>query len=306
MNYLRICKRALYWLTHNPRLFLDNVLCQCVGILPDKLFIKWHFRLLLGYKLDLKHPKTFNEKLQWLKFNDIRPEYTKMVDKVEAKDYVQSIIGSKYIIPTLGIWDSVDKIDWESLPEQFVVKSTGDSGGVVVCKDKQKLNIEEAKKKLQTLGSRDYTAISKEYPYKNVPHRYIAEAYVEDESGYELKDYKIFCFDGEPRFLFVATGRQQHDTRFDFYDLDFNHLPVLNGHANADVWPVKPENFDEMLEVARKLSQGIPHVRVDLYNVRGKIYFGELTFFHWSGMVPYEPQEWDYRFGEYLKLPNRT
>ena len=126
---------------------------------------------------------------------------------------------------------------------------------------------------------------------------------MEDESGYELKDYKIFCFDGEAKFLFVATGRQQNDTRFDFYDTEFNHLPLTNGHANADVWPVKPENFEEMLEVASKLSKGIPHVRVDLYNINGRIYFGELTFFHWSGMVPFEPNEWDYKFGEYLHLP---
>lgn len=126
---------------------------------------------------------------------------------------------------------------------------------------------------------------------------------MEDESGFELKDYKIFCFDGEPKFLFVATGRQINDTRFDFYDLDFNHLPVLNGHPNAEVIPAKPLNFEQMLEVASKLSNGIPHVRVDLYNVNGRIYFGEMTFFHWSGIVPFEPMQWDYKFGEYLKLP---
>ena len=271
----------------------------------DSLFLKIKFRLLMGYKLNIKDPKTFNEKLQWLKINDIHPEYTKMVDKVEAKNYVASQVGSKYIIPTLGVWNTVDDIDWTSLPKQFVVKATNDSGGIVVCKDKSSLDIEKAKDKLRRLGGRDYTLTSKEYPYRKVPHRFIAEEYMEDESGYELKDYKIFCFDGEPKFLFVATGRQQNDTRFDFYDTEFNHLPLTNGHANADVWPVKPENFDEMLEVAGKLSKGIPHVRVDLYNINGKIYFGELTFFHWSGMMPFEPMEWDYQFGKYLKLPQK-
>lgn len=271
----------------------------------DSLFLKIKFRLLMGYKLNIKDPKTFNEKLQWLKINDIHPEYTKMVDKVEAKNYVASQVGSKYIIPTLGVWNTVDDIDWTSLPKQFVVKATNDSGGIVVCKDKSSLDIEKAKDKLRELGGRDYTLTSKEYPYRKVPHRFIAEEYMEDESGYELKDYKIFCFDGEPKFLFVATGRQQNDTRFDFYDTEFNHLPLTNGHANADVWPVKPENFDEMLEVAGKLSKGIPHVRVDLYNINGKIYFGELTFFHWSGMMPFEPMEWDYQFGKYLKLPQK-
>lgn len=275
-----------------------------VPYVSDETYLRWYFRYKMGYALDLKHPKTFNEKTQVLKLESKKhPEYTKMVDKATAKDYVASIIGEKYIIPTYGIWNSVEEIEWDKLPNQFVVKSTGDSGGVVVCKDKSKLDLEAAKKKLRIRGTRDYCLTNKEFPYQNVPHRYIAEAYMEDESGYELKDYKIFCFDGEPKFLFVATGRQQHDTRFDFYDLDFNHLPVLNGHPNADVWPQKPLNWDEMLEVARKLSKGLIHVRVDLYNVNGKIYFGELTFFHWSGVIPFEPMEWDYKFGEYMKLP---
>ncbi len=274
-----------------------------VSIIPDDVFLKIYFKHLMGYPLNLDNPKTYNEKLQWLKIHDKRPEYTRMVDKVEAKKYVSSIVGDKYIINTLGIWDNVEQIEWEKLPNQFVVKATNDSGGVVVCKDKNSLDIEEAKKKLLNLGKRDYSKYSKEYPYKNVKKRFIAEEYIEDESGYELKDYKIFCFDGEPKFLFVATGRQQHDTRFDFYDLEFNHLPVLNGHPNADVWPVKPKNYEEMLEISRKLSKGIPHVRVDLYNVNGKVYFGELTFFHWSGIVPFEPMEWDYKFGEFLNLP---
>lgn len=272
-------------------------------IASKETYLKWYFKQRIGYPLNLNNPQTFSEKLQWLKLNDIHPEYTQMVDKATAKDYVASIIGEEYIIPTLGIWNSVEEIEWDKLPNQFVVKSTGDSGGIVICKDKKQFNQKEAIRKLKKLGERDYCRYNLEYPYKDVPHRYIAEAYMEDESGYELKDYKFFCFNGAPRFLFVATGRQQNDTRFDFYDTEFNHLPVLNGHPNADVWPTKPENFEEMLDVASKLSQGIPHVRVDLYNINGKIYFGELTFFHWSGMVPFEPVEWDYKFGEWLKLP---
>ncbi len=301
-NILSRIKNAIL----HPSRILFYILERTVKIWPDDKYLKLKYRLILGKKLDLKNPKTFNEKLQWLKLYHYNPEYTKMVDKVTAKEYVASIVGEKYVIPTLGVWNSVDEIDWSSLPRQFVVKSTGDSGGVVVCKDKDKLDIQAAKKKLGTLGERDYASTSKEYPYKGVPHRYIAEQYVEDESGFELKDYKIFCFDGQPKFLFVATGRQQNDTRFDFYDTEFNHLPVLNGHPNADVWPTKPENFEEMLEVAKKLSKGMPHVRVDLYNVNGQIYFGELTFFHWSGWVAFEPEEWDYKFGEYLKLPSRS
>lgn len=275
-----------------------------VNFLSDANYLRLVFKHRMGYKLNLGNPQSFSEKLQWLKLNDKHPEYTQLVDKVEAKYFVASIVGNKYIIPTFGVWDSVEDIDWQSLPNQFVVKSTNDSGGVVVCKDKSKLEVEKAKAKLRETGNRDYTKYNKEYPYHNVPHRFIAEQYIEDESGFELKDYKIFCFDGEPKFLFVATGRQKHDTRFDFYDTEFNHLPIINGHPNADVWPTKPKNFDEMLDVASKLSKGFPHIRVDLYNCNGRIYFGELTFFHFSGTTPFEPREWDYKFGEYLNLPN--
>lgn len=272
----------------------------------DKRYLEKIFPLLIGYPLNLDNPQTFNEKLQWLKLYDRNPYYTKLVDKVEAKIIVSSIIGDQYVIPTFGVWNNVDEIDWDKLPHQFVVKSTSDSGGVVVCKDKTVFNVEKAKEKLKRLGSRNYVKYSKEYPYANVPHRYLAEQYMEDESRTELKDYKFFCFDGVPRFLFVATGRQIGDTRFDFFDTEFNHLPVTNGHPNADVTPLKPKNFEKMLEIAAKLSKGIPHVRVDLYNIYGTIYFGELTFFHWSGFVPFSPSEWDLKFGSYLILPNKT
>ena len=283
--------------------FWNRITTYSRPFLSDEAYLKFKFKHRVGYPLHLDDPKTYNEKLQWLKLNDIHPEYQDMVDKATAKDYVISIVGNKYVIPTLGIWDSVDDIEWEKLPNQFVVKATGDSGGVVVCKDKKTFDKRNAIKKLKGSHARNYNYYNLEYPYKNVPHRYIAETYMEDESRYELKDYKFFCFNGVPRFMFVATGRQQNDTRFDFYDTEFNHLPVTNGHENADIWPTKPQNFEEMLMVAEKLSKGIPHVRVDLYNCNGKIYFGELTFFHWSGFVPFEPVEWDYKFGEYLQLP---
>ena len=294
--------KLFYYLFHKPIVVARVAWDYFAPIMPDELFTKVKFRLEMGYWMDFKNPRTYNEKLQWLKLNDKHPEYTQMVDKIEAKKYVASIVGENYIIPTLGIWNSVDDIKWDTLPSQFVVKATNDSGGVVVCKDKSKLDIQTAIAKLRSDGGRDYTLISKEYPYRNVPHRYIAEKYMEDESGFELKDYKFFCFDGKVEFLFVATGRQQNDTRFDFYDRDFNHLPVINGHPNADIWPTKPKKYEEMILVAEKLSSGLKHVRVDLYTINGNIYFGELTFFHWSGIVPFEPMEWDYKFGNYLNL----
>lgn len=299
-------KRVIWYIFHKPSVLVGMAWDFLAGIIPDELFLKIRFRLHVGYWPNLKHPRSFNEKLQWLKLHDKHPEYTAMVDKIDAKRYVASIVGEQYIIPTLGYWNSIEEIDWDSLPNQFVIKSTNDSGGVVICKDKASFDINDAKLILENQGGRDYSKISKEYPYKNVRHRFIAEEYKEDESGYELKDYKIFCSYGKPLFLFVATGRQNHDTRFDFFDTDFNHLPVINGHPNADICPTKPCNFEKMIEVAGKLSVGIPQVRVDLYNINGEIYFGELTFFHWSGMVPFVPRDWDYVFGEYIDLKTVT
>lgn len=275
-------------------------------LLPDKLYLSVKFRTHMGYWMDWKNPKTFNEKLQWLKVYDRHPEYTKMVDKVAAKDYVAGIIGEEYIIPTLAVYNSVDEIDFDALPDQFVLKCTHDSGGLVVCRDKSKHDLKAAREKLRKGLKRTYIIQNREYPYKNVPRRIIAEQYMEDNSG-ELNDYKFFCFDGEPKALFVASdrGRKDTETKFDFFDMEWNHLPFTNGHPNSDKEIPCPPNFDHMKEIAGKLSVGMPHVRVDLYNINGTIYFGELTFFHWGGTVPFNPKEWDYKFGSWIKLPNR-
>ena len=275
-------------------------------LLPDKLYLSIKFRTHMGYWMDWKNPKTFNEKLQWLKIYDRHPEYTKMVDKLAAKDYVASIIGDEYIIPTLAVYKSAEEIDFDALPNQFVLKCTHDSGGVVVCKDKKNLNIKEARGKLRSGLKSSYIIQNREYPYKDVPRRIIAEQYMEDESG-ELQDYKFFCFNGKTKYLFVATdrGRKDTETKFDFFDMEWNHLPFTNGHPNNPITPQKPENFELMKEIAAKLSVGIPHVRVDLYNIKGKVYFGELTFFHWDGTVPFVPNEWDYKFGENIHLPHK-
>lgn len=252
---------------------------------------------------NLDNPKTYNEKLQWLKLNDIHPEYTHLVDKYESKEYVRKIVGDEYIIPTLGVWDAFDEIPFDKLPNQFVLKTTHDSGGVVVCPDKSKLNIKAARKKLEKSLRHNYFYEHREYPYKDVTPRIIAEKFMVDESGSELKDYKFFCFDGKCKMMFIATGRRINDVRFDFFDTEFHHLPFKQGHPWSGKEIAKPENFDEMVRLSEKLSKGFRHVRVDLYNINGKIYFGELTFFHFSGNVPFEPEEWDYKVGEWLKLP---
>lgn len=273
----------------------------------DRKFLEALFPLRVGYKLNLESPRTFNEKLQWLKLYDRRPEYTLMVDKYEAKKYVASIIGEEHIIPTLSVYDRAEDIDFDALPNQFVLKCTHDSGGIVICKDKSKLDREAAIKKLAHGLKVNYFYQNREWAYKNVRPRIIAEQYKTDD-GEELKDYKWFCFDGEPKAMFVATDRftKGEETKFDFYDADFNHLPFTNGHPNATKKIEKPRGFEEMKALAAKLSKGIPQVRIDFYDINGKIYFGEITFFHWSGMKPFDPIEWDYKFGEWIHLPAKS
>lgn len=276
-------------------------------LFTDEMYLKVRFRLLMGKWPNLKNPKTFSEKLQWLKLHDRRPEYTKMVDKLAVKDYVAGIIGSDYVIPTLGVWDRPEDIEWDKLPKQFVLKTThgGGSLGVVVCKDKESLNRDSAIKKLKTSMNTDGYRIQLEWPYKNVPKRVIAEKYIEPQSGTnDLPDYKFFCFDGKVKALFVATERQNpnEEVKFDFFDADYNHLPFLQGHDNAKVTPSKPENFELMKDLAAKLSKGIAQVRIDLYDQGDKVFFGEITMFHFSGFVHFKPEEWDYKFGEYIHI----
>lgn len=276
--------------------------------LDDEKYLKKTFKVLMEKDLDLENPKTYNEKIQWLKLYDRNPQYTLLVDKHEVKKIVADLIGEEYIIPTLGVWDHFDEIDWDHLPKQFVLKCTHDSGGLVICKDKEKLDIEAAKKKIERSLSKNYYLSGREWPYKNVKPRIIAEQYMEDGELQELRDYKFFTFDGVVKALFIATDRQTagEETKFDFFDREFKHLDVRNGHPNAEVPPKKPEKFDEMIELAEKLSKGIPHVRVDFYEVNDKVYFGEMTFSHWSGMMPFEPASWDETFGSWITLPKKT
>ena len=273
--------------------------------MSDEAYLKMLWRRRFRKKLNLENPKTFNEKLQWLKLHDRKPEYTRMVDKYEAKQYVAERIGEAYIIPTLGVWDSFDQIDFDALPDQFVLKCTHDSGGLAICRDKATFDKEKAKEKIERSLKRNYYWSCREWPYKDMKPRIIAEKYMEDAKTRELRDYKFFCFDGVAKALFVATERQKEgeEVKFDFFDMDFKHLDFRQGHPNAQKCPEKPEMFIEMKELAGKLSQGIPHLRVDFYEVNGKVYFGELTFFHFSGLVPFRPEKWDRIFGSWINLP---
>jgi len=277
-----------------------------LSFIPDKPYLEMSYFIRTGRKLNLKNPKRYCEKMQWTKLYDRRPEYTNMVCKYEAKKHIANIVGDEYIIPTLGVWDSFDEIDFDKLPDSFVLKCTHDSGGLVICKDKSKLDMEEARKKITKSLKTNYYTVAREWPYKNVKKRIIAEEIIEDvETGY-LKDYKFFCFDGEVKCLYVTSNRGlPGGLRMDYFDTDWNHLPINHykyPHNDIDR-PKKPENFDKMLEIAKELSKGIPHVRVDLYNISGKIYVGELTLFIDGGFREMTPDKYNEIFGDWIKLP---
>lgn len=272
-------------------------------LLSDKVYLQLLYRRTFNKKLDLNNPKGYNEKLFWLKLYNRRPEYTMMVDKYAVKEFVSDKIGDEYIIPTLGVWEKPEDIKWDALPRQFVLKCTHDSGGLVICRDKDKLDKQSAISILNKCLKRNYYWEGREWPYKNVPHRIIAEKYMEDASVGELPDYKFFCFDGEVKAMFIGTERGTGDVKFDYYDADFNHLDLVQLHPMSGKILPKPDSFEKMKELASVLSKGIPHVRVDFYTINGAIYFGEMTFFHHGGVIPFHPEEWDYKFGSWIKLP---
>lgn len=273
--------------------------------MSDSTYIRKEYKINMGKELNLEQPKTFNEKLQWLKLYDRKEIYTKMVDKYEVKEYVKNIIGEEYIIPTLGVWGKVEDIDFDSLPNQFVLKVTHDSGGLVICKDKLNFDVKNAKKILKKSLKRNYYLEHREWPYKDVPRRIIAEEYLEDESTSELRDYKFYAFDGYVKTMLLATNRQSLDKEltFDYFDREGNHLKLKNyWHPNSGVTPQLPSKFKDMINLAECLSKGIPHIRVDFYEVNGKIYFGELTFFDMGGYLKLEPTQWEREWGNLIKL----
>lgn len=291
-----------------PKRYISKIVYKYFSwFLSDRQYLEAHFLYTFGYPLNLDSPKTFCEKIQWLKLYDRKPEYTIMVDKYGVKRYVAEKIGDEYIIPTLGIWDKPEDIDWDSLPNQFVLKTThgGGGNGVIICKDKQLLDRCDTIKQLRKSLGIDLYKEFREWPYKNVPKRIIAEKFMAPEKTIvpkDLLDYKFFCFDGEPRFLYVSDS-PSHSLAF------LNTDWTLAGFGRDDYHPLeqlpeKPENLEEMLSIVRKLSAGIPHVRVDLYNIDKHIYFGELTLYTGSGFIPFNPKEYDGKLGDLLTLPN--
>lgn len=273
----------------------------------DKKYLEKAFECIMGKGLDLDNPRTFNEKLQWLKLYDRKPEYTIMVDKYAVKKYVADIIGEEYIIPTLGVWNHFDEIDFDKLPNQFVLKCTHDSGGVVICQDKNKLDLKSAKKKIEKCLKRNYYWFSREWPYKNVRPRIIAEEYMEDSKYGSLTDYKFFCFNGKMKCLYISIGSHTTKQQLQFFDRNFNMLPIKRSdYLDFDKIPEKPFHLDDMIALAEKLSRDIPHTRIDFYYIHNRIYFGEITFFTGSGFIPFNDKKWDYKLGRWLKLPEKN
>ena len=282
-----------------------NLMLSLFGrFLSDKNYYRLQYFVILGRFPNIDNPSLFTEKLQWLKLNDHNTMYTKLVDKYEVKEYVSNIIGAQYVIPTLGVWNSPDEIEFDTLPDRFVLKTTfgGGCDGVIICRDKSSIDYGETIIKLRKSFETNPYLRAREWPYKNVPHRIIAEKYMEDDSG-ELRDYKFYCFNGIPKVMLVASNRFSNHN-FNYFDMDFNVLPITSAMGSqSDSCIERPVCFEEMKEIAKKLAKDLTHVRVDLYCCQDKVYFGELTFYDSSGYDDLNSKEWNQKFGNWLSLP---
>lgn len=309
LNITKACRCAYKYLTDSDYRFIIRSNAGKNNDMPDDEYVKRMYKALRGVELDLENPKTFNEKLAWQKIYERKPLYTQLADKYAVRQYITDKIGSEYLIPLLGgPWDNADQIDFDSLPEKFILKCNHDSGGIVVCRDKTRLNIEAVKQKLNKRLSVNYYYAGREWPYKNIKPCIIAEKYMEDERQKDgLIDWKFFCFNGKAKFIYVSQGLENHATaHISFYDLDGNEMPFgRSDFAPFDKIPYKPDNLGKMTELADALATdiGCPFIRVDMYEIDGKIYFSEFTFTPCSGVLPFDPPEWDEKIGSMLKLP---
>ena len=287
---------------NNPSLIVLKLMnTSLFNLYPDKLYLKLKYRLIMGEKLDLINPKTYNEKLQWLKLYDRNPLYSQLVDKYEVRKYIKEKIGEEYLIPLIGVYNSFEEIDFTKLPSKFVLKCTHDSGSVVVCSNKESLNINKIQLDINKALKRNFYYYGREWPYKNVIPRVVCEEMLDSQ----IIDYKIFCFNGKPKFLYVGQGLvSDHSLKIDFYDLNWNIMNFKRtDYDNFDEKLNKPIRFDEMLKIAETLSENIPFVRIDLYEVDDKIYFSEFTFTPAGGYLPFDPIIYDREVGNLLILP---
>lgn len=286
--------------------FIKRVVYKALQLIPDSVYVRLKYRKAFGRWPDLRNPRSFNEKLTWLKLHDRNPLYTAMVDKYEAKRYVAGIIGDEYIIPTYGVWDRAEDIDFDALPDKFVLKATHDSGRVIICRDKSTLDRQKAIREMRLSLRRNFYAVTREWPYKNVKPRIIAEKLLEVADNAELADYKVHNFNGVPKVILVCRDRFR-DTGLteDFFDSEWKHLDVRRpGHPNAPILEDKPEELDKMLELSERLSKSYPFMRTDFYSVGGKVYFGEITLYPASAAVPFVPESFDDLLGKEFNVTN--
>lgn len=295
-NIIKMTKKTGYYLSKLMNLKIFN---KC----PDSLYLYIKYFLRTGKKLNLSSPTSYNEKIQWLKLNDRKPEYTRLVDKYEVRDFISSKIGEEYLIPLVSVWENVDDINFAELPDKFVLKCTHNSAGLVICKDKKRLNFEEAKIKLKKLLEKNFYYYHREWPYKDVKPRVICEKYMVDETGEELKDYKFYCFHGEPKVIQVDYNRFTNHKR-NLYDVEWNYIPAsIQYETNPNIQIAKPKKLEKMIELSKILSEGYHHIRIDFYSINEKIYFGEMTFYSEAGVGKFQPEEFGLTMGNLINLP---
>ncbi len=290
--------KLLNWVYTNA----SNIKTKHLKKVSDEEFLIKRFKENTGRDLNLEAPRTFNEKLQWIKLYDHNPLYTKLVDKYKVREFVAETIGEEYLNDLLGVYESYDDIDFNELPDQFVLKCTHDCGSIIICKDKAQFDKEKAKHVLTKALKNNYFWVGREWPYKNVHPRIICERFLKDKSSEELTDYKFYCFNGTPKMLLIITERGK-STKGNYYDMDFKPLPFTQEYPRSHKIINKPKNFELMKDLASKLADGIPEVRVDFYEVNGKVIFGEMTFFDSGGMAGFDPPEWDSIIGSWFTLP---
>ena len=306
--------RVIKKIITNPR----SIVCYMntlglLNYLPEVTCIKLLWWAKTGRRLNLSNPSGFNEKLQWLKAFDHCPEYSDYVDKVRVRDYVKKTVGEKYLVPLLGLWDNPEQICFDSLPDQFVLKCNHNSGaGMCICRDKSRINVRNVRDELRKgLNKKNYYE-SREWPYKNVVPKILCEPLIIDHDPKNttgtLIDYKFYCFNGEPKFLYVGTddisSGAKGELKLSFFDLDWKTPPFYRAdHRPISIIVEKPERFDEMISVAKELSKGIPFVRIDLYWVNKQVYFSEMTFFPGGGYGFFSPKEWEEELGSWISLP---
>lgn len=287
----------------NQNLFFKvarNIIKQTSFLWSDKLYLKIMFRLCVGYKFNIKNPKTFNEKLNYLKLHGHNNYYTKLADKYESKKEISKIIGEEYIVPCIGVWESVNDIDFDKLPNKFVLKTTHDSGSVIVCKDRNSFDISDSRHILQKSLCKNYYPKLREWVYKNIKPRIIADAYLDDNTGSELRDYKFWCFNGQPKYVYITIkGKNVFEN---FYDMDFKPVEINHGFQRHIPEFNRPKQFEQMVSLAKKISMNIPFLRVDFFLVSSRIYFGECTFYDWGGLKPFDKYETDLMLGNLINL----